>query len=163
MSSKNWTVIPVIVYLLAVLSAEILLSLSILKGTLTLPDKLDTLFESILIGGIGGVLYCSRAIYLNYSVKKSWSNEWLVWYFLRPITSLLCGGVSFLFLKAGLLVLEAKKESDASNLGFFAFALIAGLNVDKFIKKIEDLAKATWGIDQSRSSSLSDESETSKS
>lgn len=73
------------------------------------------------------------------------------WYFVRPIVSVICGAVSYLFLKAGLLILEAKKESDATNFGFFALAFIAGMNVDKFISKIEDLAQATWGIEKSRS------------
>jgi len=98
------------------------------------------------------VLYCLRGIYLNYCVLKQWSNDWITWYILRPIVSFICGGASYLFLKAGLLVLEAKKEIDASNLGFFAFAFIAGMNVDKFISKIEEIAQATWGIEKSRTS-----------
>lgn len=45
------------------------------------------------------------------------------------------------FLKAGLLVLKAKRKSEATNLGFFALAFTAGMNVAKFISKIEDLVK----------------------
>jgi len=85
-------------------------------------------------------------------VKKQWSNEWYPWYIIRPFVSILTGGVSFLFLKAGLLVLEAQTEASSSNFGFYALAFIAGLNVDKFISKIEDLAQATWGIEKSRAS-----------
>jgi hypothetical protein len=62
-----------------------------------------------------------------------------------------CGGVSFIFLKAGLLVLEsAGPREDATQLGFVALAFIAGLNVDKFITKVEEVAQATWGIEKSR-------------
>ena len=64
--------------------------------------------------------------------------------------SILTGGVSFLFLKAGLLVLEAQSTGSSTHLGFYALAFIAGLNVDKFISKIEDIAQATWGIEKSR-------------
>jgi hypothetical protein len=63
------------------------------------------------------------------------------------------GGVSYLFLKAGLLILESGTNPDSSDLGFYALAFIAGLNVDKFISKIEDIAQAVWGIEKSRSSS----------
>jgi hypothetical protein len=49
-------------------------------------------------------------------------------------------------------VLEAQKESDATNLGFYALSFIAGLNVDKFLSRVEDLAQATWGIEKSRTS-----------
>lgn len=103
-------------------------------------------------GGLGGCLYCLRAVYLNYSVKKRWATEWYPWYLIRPIVSVGCGAVAFLFLKAGLLVLEAGTHADASDLGFYAVSFVAGLNVDKFIRKIEDVARSVWGIEPSRAS-----------
>jgi hypothetical protein len=120
-----------------------------------LPSWAETFELSILCGlagGMGGLLYCFRGLYLNYSVKKQWSNQWYPWYIIRPFVSILTGCVSFLFLKAGLLVLEAQTEPTSSNYGFYTLAFIAGLNVDKFISKIEDLAQATWGIEKSRAS-----------
>lgn len=121
-----------------------------------LPDWMNNFqipFLCGLSGGFGGILYCLRGIYLNYSVKNIWDSKWIPWYVIRPIVSIITGGVSFLFLKAGLLVLEAKAENGSTNLGFYALAFVAGLNVDKFISKIEDLAQATWGIEKSRSNS----------
>lgn len=109
------------------------------------------------IGGLGGCLYCLRGVYLNAAVKNQWSKHWEVWYYLRPITSLMCGGVSYLFLKAGLLVLESGTKPDASELGFYALAFIAGFNVNKFIKKLEDVSEAVWGIEKSRASSTRQE------
>jgi hypothetical protein len=79
--------------------------------------------------------------------------QWEPWYYIRPVVSLICGGVSFLFLKAGLLLLEAASLPESSDLGFMALAFIAGLNVDKFINKIEEIAQASWGIEKSRASS----------
>jgi len=104
------------------------------------------------VGGVGGCVYCLRGIYIHKCVEKNWSRDWYVWYFLRPIVSTICGGVSYLFLKAGLLILESKQEMGATQLGFLALAFIAGLNVDKFIAKIEDVAQAVWGIEKSRAS-----------
>ena len=106
-----------------------------------------------IIGGIGGCIYCLRAVYLNACVRKLWDKEWIPWYYIRPIVSITCGGVSYLFLRAGLLILESGTNPDSSDLGFYALAFIAGLNVDKFISKIEDVAQAVWGIEKSRSSS----------
>jgi hypothetical protein len=103
-----------------------------------------------LLGGLGGAVYCLRGVYVNASVKKRWSEEWYPWYFIRPIVSHITGAISFIFLKAGLLLLEAKQASETTDLGFLALAFIAGLNVDKFISKVEDIAQATWGIDKSR-------------
>lgn len=123
---------------------------------------LPTSFEPIRIAGLccvtallGGCLYCIRAVYLNKCVRKSWDSDWHTWYFLRPIASFLCGGASFLFLKAGLLVLESNTNANASEIGFYALAFVAGLNVDKFVAKIEGVAHAVWGIEKSRSATSS--------
>lgn len=112
--------------------------------------SLGLVIPCALIGGVGGVVYCLRGIYLNACVKKSWDDLWQPWYYIRPVVSHLCGAVSFLFLKAGLLVLEAQPKTEATDLGFMALAFISGLNVDKFITKVEDIAQATWGIEKSR-------------
>jgi hypothetical protein len=113
-----------------------------------------------LVGGVGGCLYCLRAVYLNACVRKSWDDSWQPWYYIRPLVSHLSGAASYLFAAAGLLVLDASHTSRASSFGFLALAFVAGLNVDRFIGKIEDLAKATWGIEKSRTATASDKPET---
>lgn len=113
-------------------------------------------FNSVLIGGLGGILYCIRGIYLNASTKAGWDSKWAIWYYLRPISSSVVGGFSFLVLKSGLLVLEASFTSDSNYYGAYLFAFIAGLNVDRFISKVEDLAKNIWGIEKSRTSQEND-------
>lgn len=112
-----------------------------------------------VIGGLGGCLYCLRGVYLNAAVRNQWSSQWEVWYYLRPIVSAGCGAISYLFLRAGLLVLESGTKQDASELGFYALACIAGLNVDKFMKKLEDVAEAVWGIEKSRSAKSGQEND----
>ena len=112
--------------------------------------SLQNIFLCTFTGGLGGVVYCLRGVYLNACVRKEWDDDWQPWYYIRPLVSHVCGAISYLFLQAGLLVLEAKSSADSTNLGFLALAFIAGLNVDKFIAKIEDIAQATWGIEKSR-------------
>ena len=106
--------------------------------------------QCILVAAIGGALYCLRAIYVNKCVRKNWDPDWETWYYLRPLTSSISGFASYIFLKAGLLILEASQQVASGDFGFLAFAFIAGLNVDKFTLKIEEVAKATFGINQSR-------------
>lgn len=145
--------IGIAIYLLVFLGGLVSLLICLLSGNLpswTMDFHIPIICG--LAGGFGGILYCLRGLYLNYSVKKQWSKDWYPWYFIRPIASILTGGISFLFLSAGLLVLEAQTKTSSSNFGFYALAFIAGLNVDKFISKIEDIAQATWGIEKSRTS-----------
>lgn len=141
----------IIVYLCLIAAIDIAL-LTLFKSRI-MPSwafSLGLVFPCALLGGIGGVVYCLRGIYLNACVRKSWDDQWQPWYYLRPIVSHLCGAISFIFLKAGLLVLEVQSKENSTELGFLALALIAGLNVDKFVSKIEDIAQATWGIEKTR-------------
>jgi hypothetical protein len=142
-----------VAYLLLMLSVYSVAGLLIIFEEISIPKMfLQLAIYCGLCGGIGGVTYCLRGIYLNACVFKRWDYEWFPWYFIRPIVSFICGIVSCLFLKAGLIVLEAKQVNTASNLVFYALAFIAGLNVDRFIEKIEDIAQTTWGIKKSRTS-----------
>jgi len=151
------------VFLLLVLAFYIWLLWLLNSGRIEISNEnvKIALFCSIA-GGIGGLLYCLRGVYLNASVFQQWDKVWYPWYFLRPFTSFICGAVSFIFLKAGLIMLEAKQVESPSNFAFYAFAFAAGLNVDKFVEKIEDIAQVTWGIKKSRTA-LKDNNEKAES
>lgn len=117
-----------------------------------IPPDLQAVAGSILFGGLGGCTYCLRGVYLNACVYKTWDTTWLPWYFIRPAVSLILGGVSYLFVKSGLLLFGASQTHDASQLGLWAVAFLAGLNVDKFVAKIESVGHTVWGLEPSRQS-----------
>lgn len=145
------SVFLVAIYVLVAASGYIYgLACIVTSGTPVHPDWLRIGLTCAAVGGLGGCLYCLRGVYLNYSVHRRWGNEWIPWYLLRPIVSAGSGAISYVFLKAGLLILESGPKPDASEVGFYALAFIAGLNVDKFISKLEDVAQAVWGIEKSR-------------
>jgi hypothetical protein len=147
----------VLVYLLLVLVGYVASGVQLLWGNIVVPEELRLPLYCGLCGGIGGVTYCLRGVYLNACVFDRWTEKWLPWYFVRPIVSFICGVVSYVFLKSGLIVLEAKQGDNPTNLAFYALAFIAGLNVDKFIEKLEDIAQVTWGIKKSRASGKENE------
>jgi hypothetical protein len=150
----------IIVYLVgfgALLTA--LVSLAALQMSPGWLAPLAVVVNCAALGGIGGCVYCLRGVYLNACVHKRWDETWYPWYFIRPLVSVACGGISFIFLQAGLLVLGSSKASGSTDVGFYALAFIAGLNVDKFVARIEGIAQAVWGIERSRTTanSASDE------
>jgi hypothetical protein len=106
----------------------------------------------VLFGGLGGITYCLRGVYLSACVRKQWDVGWLPWYVLRPFVSLILGGVSFLFVKTGLLLLGSVPTVNGPPLGIWALAFIAGLNVDRFLAKIEEIGSTAWGVEPSRQS-----------
>jgi hypothetical protein len=121
-------------------------------GQTTIPERLQAATYCVLFGGVGGCVYCLRGIYLNSAVRNQWSNSWVIWYFIRPVVSCVIGGISYLFVNSGLLLLGAAKSPDASQLGMWALAFLAGVNVDKFVEKFEGIGKSIWGIEPSRQS-----------
>jgi len=141
----------IIVYLLCWLLLSILFS--IIHYIINMPVWFLSnilLIRCTFLGIIGGSLYCIRAVYLNKCVLKNWDENWEVWYYLRPIASAISGFISFVFLKAGLIVMEAETKPDAITFGYLAVAFIAGYNVDNFMKKLESIASSVWGIKKSR-------------
>ena len=70
-----------------------------------------------LTAGVGGVVYCLRGIYVNTCAGDGWNPKWMPWYFIRPIVSLVCGVVSYLLLKAGLLVLDSAPREATNHMG----------------------------------------------
>jgi hypothetical protein len=147
----------VVTYLIVMLLVYCSTGWFLIFNPLTISNKtVEFVIYCGLCGGIGGVTYCLRGVYLNACVHNKWSTVWLPWYFIRPIVSFICGAISYLFLKTGLIVFEAQQPDSSSNFAFYALAFIAGLNVDRFMEKIEDIAQATWGIKKSRVSTKDD-------
>jgi len=85
----------------------------------------------------GGILYCLRAVYINKCVKKQWSQEWLVWYFLRPIVSMLMGFAASFFLYCFIQALEAHLTEYSF---LVAFAFIVGYLASNIFAKGRDNA-----------------------
>lgn len=119
--------------------------ITVSKVTVGGADYVSTMTACAAVGALGGCLYCLRAVYLNKSVHKRWDADWHVWYFLRPLTSAISGGASYLLLNAGLILLEAGTKSGATHVGYFALAFVAGLNVDRFVARIEDFGEFRLG------------------
>lgn len=129
-------------------------------GTLhpSVPDWLvdqSLAIRCMLCSGLGGAIYLFRAVYLRCCVYDDWDGGWQPWYYIRPFTSMLCGLVAFVFLSAGLIVLDGDRVDGAGEYGFYALCILAGMNVDKFIVRIEEIGKAVFGIETSRTSSNS--------
>ena len=109
---------------------------------------LQIAFYCVTIGLIGGIVNCLRGIYEHFSINKDWDDSWKVWYYIRPVLSAIMGFVSFIFIKAGLLVFSGNAEIVLKNnvYGYLAVAFVAGFNVKYFLEKIQEIANTVWGI-----------------
>lgn len=143
--------IVVTVYLLGFLG--LLVFGGIVGLTHNLPVWLNTYhiaYFCTLSGGLGGLTYCLRSVYFHKSVRKDWDRDWHVWYVIRPFQSLIMGLLAFIFLSAGLMVLNADSKPESAHWGYLALSFVAGLKVEMFLDKIEEISKTVWGIAHSR-------------
>ena len=105
----------VVVFLLVFLIGLVSTTLAaITKGWFGSNPNIQLAFYCSLAGGFDGIVYCLRGVYLNASVRKNWDPGWLPWYYIRPFVSVVIGGVSFVFLRAGLIVLESEPQTEAA-------------------------------------------------
>ena len=143
------------IYLLTVVTVLIagLFQINYTQYLSTFPE-IEAYVICAIVGGLAGCIYCLRALYLNKCVRKKWDADWIVWYYIRPVVSLLCGAISRLFLKAGLIILDAKTGTDPIHAGFWSLAFLAGYNCDKFLQRIESIGKMVFGIETSRASKI---------
>ena len=140
----------IIAYLIGLL---IILGLFLLYITgYGLPDwftNFKVFIVCLIFGGIGGCVYLLKSVYKHRCALNDWDDSWATWYYVRPIISIVCGGISYIFLKAGLLFLDASINNNSNEYGFIALAFIAGFNVDNFLKWLERIVKGVWGIESS--------------
>lgn len=114
--------------------------------------KIESIWLNVSLFGLtGGCIYCIRGLYIQYCVKRKWDNRWCVWHIIRPFVSAVCGVISLLFVKAGLLLFGISEfNTTQSHYVVYALSFIAGLNVDNFIEKIESIFKELIGIQKTR-------------
>lgn len=108
----------------------------------------DTLRYLILIsvsGGLGGLIYCMREYY-RYIRNEEFKTNYFWWYIIRPISSMVMGAFSYLFIAGGLLVLSnSPNATDPKGLMFYcSFAFLVGIAYSRFIEKIYQIAEVLF-------------------
>ncbi len=150
-TSRNfWSAIGVGVYQLSLLVLSIWVWF--LTDSKSAPDWVQSIkhiIDCVLVAVSGGVLYCLRAVYVNYSARKQWDEVWLVWYLFRPIASGLMGFVTYLVITAGLFAVGSTSAEHPEAL-LYALACFAGVNVDGFLKKFEGQVSSSMKVKESR-------------
>lgn len=141
----------IIAYLLSLLGIDAAVNLFIFHKIIPIKsDLLQLVLYSVLFGLLGALIHCLRSIYIHRSVLNDWDNRWIIWYYLRPIVGGVMGLVSFVFIKAGLIVFTTEANpTTTSRIAYLAIAFLAGFNVRNFLKKIEDVSRSVLGIEPS--------------
>lgn len=88
------------------------------------------IFSTMLWGGIGGVVGALYHLWWHISEKQDFDRHYGTWYFVQPLMGLVLGGIVFLLMAGGLLVLQvdltASNASTATRLVPYLVAVLAG-------------------------------------
>lgn len=141
----------VVAYLLVLLGLNAAIHLAIHHQIIPISsDLLRLAAYSILFGLLGALVHCLRAIYIHRSIRNDWDDRWIIWYYLRPVVGGVMGLVSFVFIKAGLIVFASESSPPGNaRIAYMAVAFLGGFNVRNFLQKIEDVSRSVLGIEPS--------------
>lgn len=87
-------------------------------------------WSTMMWGGIGGVIGALYHLWWHISDRQDFDRQYFMWYLVQPIMGMVLGGIVFLLLAGGLLVLQVnltdKNASTAAQLLPYLLAVLGG-------------------------------------
>jgi hypothetical protein len=148
-----------------------------LFGIYTYYQKIDSLIKLLIYvscaGGIGGAIYSAQGL-TNHYIRRSFDPDYRYWYYARPILAIFMGVFSLGLITIGLVTFGGNSVDSAfiinanttvSNstsipipdfhqplifnkvLPFCTLAFLAGYSTTTLLKRMEAIAKTTFGDD----------------
>ena len=65
-------------------------------------------WNTLMWGGIGGVIGALYALWWHVSDQQDFDRQYVMWYLVQPIMGVVLGGIVFLLLTGGFLILQIK-------------------------------------------------------
>lgn len=95
----------------------------------TLRDVLP-IWQTMMWGGIGGVIGALYSLWYHVSDQQDFDRQYMMWYLVQPIMGLVLGGIVFLLLGGGFLILQVDltdpKATTAARLLPYLVAVLGG-------------------------------------
>jgi len=107
----------IMLFLLGLVFAQPLASWIGQLGTMTTTAMNDVfpVWNTMMWGGIGGVIGALYHLWWHVSDQQDFDRQYLMWYLVQPIMGLVLGGIVYLILAGGFLVLQVNlADSNAS-------------------------------------------------
>jgi len=128
-----------------------------LSGTVTVPTLTQvavlTMVFMFIAGVLGGCLYSLRGL-TKHTSANDYSASYDLSYYLRPISSGICGLMVFFLLLGGALTLNIGSTGAggmswltfAGRMPYIALSLLAGYGSQEFMLKMKDVADSIFAI-----------------
>ncbi len=103
--------------------------------------NLDPIFNTMLWGGIGGVVGAMYALWYHIADRQDFDKHYSMWYHVQPLMGLVLGAITFLILAGGFLVVQVNladaNASTGARLIPYLVAVLAGFKQDFVYEQLE--------------------------
>lgn len=98
-------------------------------------------------GGIGGAVGALYSLWWHVADRQDFDRQYLMWYIVQPIMGMVLGGIIYLAIAAGFLVLQATPAVGPTNIGSWLMpsllACLAGFR-QNFVYEVLDRIMAAF-------------------
>jgi hypothetical protein len=112
-------------------------------GRLTEPQlaNLAPILNTMLWGGIGGVVGGMYALWYHISDRQDFDKNYSMWYYVQPLMGLVLGAITFLILAGGFLIVQVNIADPNASAGArlipYLVAVLAGFKQDFVYDQLE--------------------------
>jgi len=98
-------------------------------------------WNTLMWGGIGGIIGALYALWWHISDQQDFDRHYLMWYLVQPIMGMVLGGIVFLLLTGGFLLLQVKPadENAGARLVPYLVAVLAGFRQNFIYEQFDRL------------------------
>ncbi len=137
----GWLVLLLIGLVFATPLTNWIKALSGMQGEAML--NINPILNTMFWGGIGGVVGALYALWWHVSETQNFDRHYMMWYMVQPLMGLVLGGITFLILTGGFLILQVDISSDKASVGArllpYLTAVLAGFRQNFVYEQIERL------------------------
>ena len=103
-----YEVVWLVLFLLGLVFAAPLAGVFTRAGNITgaTASDLFPFWNTLMWGGIGGIIGALYALWWHVSDQQDFDRQYVMWYLVQPIMGVVLGGIVYLLLSAGFLVLQ---------------------------------------------------------
>ncbi len=105
--------------------------------------NINPILNTMIWGGIGGVVGALYTLWWHISETQNFDRNYMMWYMVQPLMGLVLGGIMFLVLTGGFLILQVDISSEKASTGArllpYLTAVLAGFRQNFIYEQLERL------------------------
>jgi len=138
-----YEVVWLVLFLLGLVFAAPLAGVFTRAGDITgaTASDLFPFWNTLMWGGIGGIIGALYALWWHVSDQQDFDRQYVMWYLVQPIMGVVLGGIVFLLLTGGFLILQIKPSDPNAGARLLPYlvAVLAGFRQNFIYNQFDKL------------------------